>query len=105
MTCVRASPRYFDTPQELVMSSKLWLVISGVVLASLSSSIAVGAPPTKPVPIGDKAPAKVLEYAQSQLGKKVGNGRATDFIKAALAAAGAEPGDPSNAFPVWGERK
>ena len=84
------------------MNSKLWLVISGVVLASLSSSMAA---PPKPVPIGDKTPSKVFEYAKSQLGKKVGNGRATDFVRAALAAAGADPGDPTNEFPVWGERR
>jgi hypothetical protein len=51
-------------------------------------------------------PNLVLQYAISHIGQRLGRGECTDLVTAALAAAGARPGDTSSAdgHYVWGRK-
>jgi hypothetical protein len=49
---------------------------------------------------------KILQYAQAEIGKKLGRGECTDLVVAALAFAGARPGDTSSPIGayIWGRK-
>jgi hypothetical protein len=83
-----------------VMNAKHGLVVG---LALTSVAIACGAGTSSAV---SSVEAKMVKYAHSQLGKRVGSGECTDLVIEALRIAHAKPGDLSNQTDYhWGHSR
>jgi hypothetical protein len=90
--------------------ARCWL--KNVIPPGTANNCCVSGVKTKPIKTIGKARTggafvnKILEYANSKLGSKVGRGECTDLVSGALAYAGAPAGNfsSSNGHYTWGKR-